>query len=605
MKRNSIRVAVGAPAIRVADPAGNACAAVAVAKEAAAQGAELLVLPALTLTAATAGSLFTHPLLARAAEDALAAYIRETAALPLLSLLGLPVAVDGDLYDCAAAVAGGRLLGLVAKTAPDTKYFTPARAEDIPVSIAGFSVFLSRAARFDLPSGGVVAPFVGETGDARGADILAILGAEPEIVRAEEKRRAAALALSEKIPVAYANAGEGESGTDAVFAGHSLIAANGKLLAERKPFATERLAVADLPLAAVGGEISAAPFPPACAARGTVRRYPFLPVDPAETAARCEKILAIQAAGLAGRYTRAYAKSMVLGISGGLDSTLALLVAVRAADKLGIGRDRVLAVTMPCFGTTARTKGNAERLCEALGVRLRTVDIHAAVRQHFADIGHSEDDYSVVYENAQARERTQILMDLANGEGGIVVGTGDLSELALGWATYNGDHMSNYGVNGGIPKTLVRTVVTHAADNARPEEAAILRDILATPVSPELLPPKDGEIAQKTEGIVGPYELHDFFLYYFLHDKMSPEELLTAAEGAFEDMYSGKEIAAWLRVFLRRFFSQQFKRSCLPDGPKVGSAALSPRADWQMPSDAAADAWLSALDAAIARRGWQ
>ena len=609
MKRTSIRVAVGVPPIRVADTAGNARAAVTVAREAAAQGAGLLVLPALTLTAATAGALFTQPLLAQAAEEALAAYIRETADLPLLSLLGLPVAADGELYDCAAAVSGGRLLGLVARSSPDQKYFSPAPTRDTPVSVAGFSVFLSRAAHFPLPSGGAVAPFVGETGDACGADLIAILGASPEIVRAEEKRRAAALALSESIPVAYANAGEGESGTDAVYAGHSLLAAGGRLLGERAPFAKETLAVADIPLGAACAETVSAPFPPVGGKRAAVRRYPFLPADPTETAARCEKILAIQAAGLAGRYTRAYAKSMVLGISGGLDSTLAVLVAVRAADRLGIGRDRILAVTMPCFGTTARTKGNAEELCEALGVRLRTVDIHAAVRQHFADIGHREDDYSVVYENAQARERTQILMDLANGEGGIVVGTGDLSELALGWATYNGDHMSNYGVNGGIPKTLVRTVVTHAAEeaaaNGRTAEAAILRDILATPVSPELLPPKDGEIAQKTEGIVGPYELHDFFLYYFIHDKMSPEELLSAAEGVFGDTYDGKVIAAWLRVFLRRFFSQQFKRSCLPDGPKVGSVALSPRTDWQMPSDAAADAWLSALDAAVARRGWQ
>ena len=604
MKRNCIRAAVGVPAVRVADCAGNARAAVALARDAAAKGAELLVLPRLTLTAATAGALFSHPLLARAAEDALAVYIRETADLPLLSLLGLPVAADGGLYDCAAAVLGGRLLGLVACSAPDQKYFTPAPRGDTPVSVAGFSALLAPGSRFVLPSGGAVAPFVGETGDATGANLVAILGGEAEIVRAEEKRRAAVLALSARIPVLYANAGEGESGTDAVFAGHSLIAAGGRLLAERLPFAEETLAVADIPCGEADGALPVSLFPPVGGKRSEVRRYPFLPADPAETAARCEKILSIQSAGLAGRYIRAYAKSMVLGISGGLDSTLALLVAVRAADKLGIGRERVLAVTMPCFGTTARTKGNAERLCEALGVRLRTVDIHAAVRQHFADIGHSEDDYSVVYENAQARERTQILMDLANGEGGIVVGTGDLSELALGWATYNGDHMSNYGVNGGIPKTLVRTVVAHAAEGADAPVAAILADILATPVSPELLPPKDGEIAQKTEGIVGPYELHDFFLYYFIHDKMTPDELLSAAEGAFRGIYNGKVIAAWLRVFLRRFFSQQFKRSCLPDGPKVGSVALSPRTDWQMPSDAAADAWLSALDAACARRGW-
>jgi NAD+ synthase (glutamine-hydrolysing) len=308
----------------------------------------------------------------------------------------------------------------------------------------------------------------------------------------------------------------------------------------------------------------------------------------------------MQASALAGRIERAYVKSIVLGISGGLDSTLAILAAARAVDRLGLDRSAIHAVTMPCFGTTARTRSNAERLSEELGVRFSTVDIKAAVAQHFADIGHDPEDLSVVYENAQARERTQVLMDIANAEGGMVLGTGDLSELALGFATYNGDHMSMYGINGGIPKTLIRHLVRYEADRyeaeGRAAVAAVLRDVLATPVSPELLPPKDGEIAQCTEGIVGPYELHDFFLYYFVRFGFAPSKILRLAAAAFSGDYDRETVRAWLRLFIRRFFSQQFKRSCLPDGPKVGSVGFSPRGDFKMPSDASAAAWLAELD---------
>ena len=611
MKQTTIRIAVGAPAIRVADPRANAEAATRVAREAAKLGAQVLVLPELCLTAATAGVLFTRDLLITGAEEALRALILATADLDLLSFVGLPVRVGGRLYNCAAAVQGGRLLGLVPKTDPHDPYFSPAPQTDLSVCVAGFSASLAAGQIFSpaaMPAL-TVSVGVGEAALAPGASLGVILLADPEIAGREEDRANALLALSRRAgcPVAMANAGEGESGADAVYAGHCLIT-DGAALTARSPFAAAEWVVADVNIPPCGvKEAFFCPFPPVKALE-PVRKNPYLPEDPARADAWCARILEIQAAGLAGRYTRAYAGSLVLGISGGLDSTLALLAAVRAVDRLGLPRETVLAVTMPCFGTTARTKGNAEKLCEALGVRLRTVDIHAAVRQHFADIGHDERDLSVVYENAQARERTQILMDIANGEGGLVVGTGDLSELALGWATYNGDHMSMYGVNAGLPKTLVRRVTDYAAreaeKNGRMGEAACLFDIFATPVSPELLPPKDGEIAQKTEGLVGPYELHDFFLYYFVRGGFSPRALLAAAEDAFGARYTGEEIAAWLRVFLRRFFSQQFKRSCLPDGPQVGEISLSPRGAWQMPSDATAALWLSDLDTELARRGW-
>ena len=341
-------------------------------------------------------------------------------------------------------------------------------------------------------------------------------------------------------------------------------------------------------------------FPNGSVVKHPPRRLSFLPEEESARKARFAEILAIQTRGLAARFTRAYAKSGVIGVSGGLDSTLALLIAVRAADLVGMKREQIVAITMPGFGTTARTKGNAERLCESLGVSLRCIDISAAVRVHFADIGHPEDRTDVVYENAQARERTQILMDIANAEGGLVIGTGDLSELALGFATYNGDHMSMYAPNAAVPKTLMRHLVSHLADEAeaagRTEEASILKDVLATPVSPELLPPKDGEITQCTESIVGPYELHDYFLYHLVRNRFSPDKILRLAAESFKGTYDKETVKGFLRIFIRRFFSQQFKRSCLPDAPYIGTVTLSPRGGFAMPSDASAALWLAALE---------
>jgi NAD+ synthase (glutamine-hydrolysing) len=409
----------------------------------------------------------------------------------------------------------------------------------------------------------------------------------------------------------YADAGEGESSTDLVFAGHNMIAENGTLLAENR-FSTG-LTVSEIDLDKLayerrrmntfldrdeGGYLHQCMTLKTEETRLTrfISPTPFVPLGDKDRAERCDEILRIAALGLKKRLEHTHAACAVIGLSGGLDSTLAILITVMAFDLLGRDHKDIIAVTMPCFGTTQRTRSNAELLAEELGTTLKVVDIGDAVRQHFADIGQSMDDHSVTFENGQARERTQVLMDIANKHGGLVIGTGDLSELALGWATYNGDHMSMYGVNGSIPKTLVRHLVAFVADDRGGKLAQVLRDILDTPVSPELLPPKDGEIAQKTEDLVGPYELHDFFLYYAIRWGFPPRKVLRLAEYALGDRYDRETLLKWLKNFYRRFFAQQFKRSCLPDGPKVGTLTLSPRGDWRMPSDAVAELWLKQLE---------
>ena len=453
---------------------------------------------------------------------------------------------------------------------------------------------------------------------AAGATLLCAPDASPETVTSTNARRTALLAQSARLQtaIAYASAGDGESTTDAVFGGHGVIAENGELLAQRLPFADDRLSVSEIDVSRLMGERRRRSYPtvegyltvpfsmPITETELTrpVNPHPFIPTDTEERAARCSTILQIQSAGLAQRAERAFAKKLVLGISGGLDSTLALLVAVGAMDSLKRPRTDVLAVTMPCFGTTKRTKTNATVLCEELGVDFRCVNIFDAVNQHFADIGHDPACRDVTYENCQARERTQVLMDIANDCGGLVVGTGDLSELALGWATYNGDHMSMYGVNGGVPKTLIRHIVAYSAAQfeKRGENriAAALYDVLDTPVSPELLPADEGgEIAQRTEDLVGPYELHDFYLYYLIRYGFAPAKLYRLAKYALGSTYDDETLKKWLKVLLRRFFSQQFKRSCLPDGPAVGSVSISPRGAWLMPSDATAALWLAEADA--------
>jgi NAD+ synthase (glutamine-hydrolysing) len=456
-----------------------------------------------------------------------------------------------------------------------------------------------------------------------GATVIANLSASDEVIGKASYRRMLASSQSGRLACAYAyaNAGRGESSTDMVFSGHNLICENGTVLSESRPFG-DGWAVSEVDLHALEHDRRRMNTYGACFAGrseapytvvpfsletdpGVLRRhvdpYPFVPHEKKERNERCEAILDMQAAGLEKRIVHTSAKTAVIGVSGGLDSCLSLLVTARVMAKLGRPMSDITAVTMPCFGTTERTKANALALCEALKVECREIDITDAVRVHLRDIGVSEECRDVTYENAQARVRTLVLMDLANKSGGLVVGTGDLSELALGWSTYNGDHMSMYGVNAGVPKTLVRHIVKYAAD-VSPVLTKVLEDILATPVSPELLPPSGGDIEQRTEKIIGPYELHDFFLYHVVRWGRSPSKVFALAAIAFRGIYEGPVILDWLKVFYRRFFANQFKRSCLPDGPKIGSVSLSPRGDWRMPSDAASGLWTRELDELDGRR---
>lgn len=628
MKNGFLKVCTLSPALRVADCAYNTQETIAAMQQAAQDGAALAVFPELGLTGYTCSDLFLQQPLLDAAEQGLRVILRASETLELVAVVGLPVRVDGALYNCAAVVCHGALLGLVPKThLPnyaefyELRHFTPAPAETRSVTLCGASVPFGTDLLFrcrEMPDfclgveicEDLWAPLPPSTRHAlAGATVLANLSASDETVGKAEYRRQLVGQQSARLLSAYlyADAGHGESTTDMVFAAHDLICENGALLAEAKPFGTGRAeAVLDLGRMQCERRRSTT-FCPNAAGHTTVpfsmplhetaltrpvSPTPFVPSDAAARAERCELILEIQADGLAKRLEHAHARTAVLGISGGLDSCLALLVAVRAMKRLQRPMQDILAVTMPCFGTTKRTRSNAEILCQELGVQFTEISITNTVRSHFADIGQSESVLDVTFENGQARVRTLELMDLANRTGGLVVGTGDLSELALGWATYNGDHMSMYGVNGSIPKTLVRYLVAYEADRTLGELSDVLQDVLDTPVSPELLPPKDGEISQKTEDLVGPYELHDFFLYYMLRFGYPPRKIFRAAHKTFEGVYDDATIKKWLTTFMRRFFTQQFKRSCLPDGPKVGTVTLSPRGDWRMPSDAVSALWL-------------
>ena len=635
MKYGFIKVAAASPALRVADCRYNAEQSIAAMQRAAAAGVRLLVLPELGLTGYTCGDLLLQPVLQQGALHALQTLLAVSAGLPMTTVAGLPLEVEGKLYNCAAVLHGGKILGVVPKTnLPnygefyEARWFTPAPAEAKAISLLGQQVPFGTDLLFccrELPEYKLAVEICEDLWVAlppstrhamAGATVIANCSASDETIGKAEYRRELITGQSARLMAGYlyADAGRGESTTDMVFAGHDLIAENGRLLAETALFTNEMI-VTEIDVhrltaerrrtntwrAADSAGYTIIPFSLPAEVTPLTRLidpHPFVPADSAERKQRCEAILTMQAEGLRRRLEHIGCPCAVLGISGGLDSTLALLVAVRALDLLGRPRTDMIAVTMPGFGTTRRTRSNAELLCEKLGVTLRTVSIAAAVRQHFKDIGHDESVTDTTYENAQARERTQVLMDIANQENGIVVGTGDLSELALGWATYNGDHMSMYGVNGSIPKTLVRYLVRHAAETCGDEAlAAVLYDILDTPVSPELLPADEGgRIAQKTEDLVGPYELHDFFLYHFIRYGCPPQKLLYLAENAFAGRYDRAVLLKWLRTFCRRFFQQQFKRSCLPDGPKVGSVTLSPRGDWRMPSDASAALWLREID---------
>ena len=635
MQYGFLRCAAFSPALRVADCDYNADQIIAAMRQAAGQGVQLLCLPELCLTGYTCSDLFLQQTLYQGAEAALARILAESRSCPLVVLVGLPVCQGGKLYNCAAVVAGGRLLGLVPKRhLPnygefyEHRHFAPGPRQPVAVTVAGQPTRMGTDQLFvcaempELVLGVEIcedlwAPVPPSCAHAlAGATLVCNLSASDETVGKAAYRRELVAGQSGRLlcGYVYADAGHGESTTDMTFAGHDLIAENGALLAEAAPFGPGR-AVTELDLGRLVQErVRSTTFVPDSAGYETVPFHlqpveltltrpfsptPFVPADDAARAERCELILRIQAEGLAKRLEHTRAACAVLGISGGLDSCLALLAAVRACRVLGRSPRDIVAITMPCFGTTRRTRSNAELLCEALGVQFVEINIAETVKSHFADIGQQLTDYDVTFENGQARVRTLELMDYANKHGGLVVGTGDLSELALGWATYNGDHMSMYGVNAGVPKTLVRHIVRYVADSCGDEALQkVLLDILDTPVSPELLPAaEDGTIAQQTEQLVGPYELHDFYLYYVLRLGFGPAKIYHIAKAAFAGRYEPKVLLYWLRSFYRRFFAQQFKRSCLPDGPKVGSVTLSPRGDWRMPSDACSALWLAEVDA--------
>lgn len=634
MQDGFVKVAAATPQVRVADPAYNAARIIEKMDEAAKLGAKLLVLPELCLTGYTCGDLFWSQKLLEGALAGLETVRAHSGGLPLLTAVGLPLCFGGKLYNAAAVVQGGAVLGVVPKTfLPnygeyyEKRHFAPAPAGVGELELLGRRVPFGTKLLFacetmpDLKVGVEVcedlwSPEPPSNGLARaGATVILNLSAGDEVVGKADYRRDLVKNQSGRLLCAYlyACAGQGESTTDVVFSGHNMAAENGTILAEGRLFRDETVAT-EVDVARLQGERRRnTTFPQenqegyrlltfSLALEETeltrpVSDRPFIPSDRQDRAARCEDILSIQSQGLRKRLEHSRAMTAVVGVSGGLDSTLALLVSARAMDLLGRRRADIVAVTMPCFGTTRRTKSNAVLLAERLGATLREIDITESVKSHFRDIGHDPENHNVVFENSQARERTQVLMDVANGTGGLVVGTGDLSELALGWATYNGDHMSMYGVNASVPKTLIRHIVAYEAEKtADPALRATLRDILDTPVSPELLPAKDGEISQKTEELVGPYELHDFFLYYLVRWGFAPRKIYRLAKYAFRGQYGEETILRWLRVFVRRFFGQQFKRSCLPDGPKVGSVTLSPRGDWRMPSDASAALWLEELE---------
>ena len=635
MKDGFISVACGAPGLRLADCAYNAEQTFQMMRSAEKAGVKVLVLPELGLTGYTCGDLFYQDALLREAEEALKTVLTATRNLEVVTALGMPLRVHNNLYNCAVIIQKGKILGVVPKThLPNYGEFyekrwfapAPAEAESLPLLGQEFVTFgAGQVFRCENIPGLILgfeicedlwspdAPSIRMAKD--GAVIIGNLSASNDVVGKDAYRRQLVTTQSAKLlcGYAYASAGAGESTADLVFGAHQLIAENGTLLAERRfeggllvsEIDIQRLAYERRRTQSLGegsGNDGCEETFTLTESKAKLTRHispmPFVPEGKEDRDERCREILLLASLGLKRRLEHTGARTCVVGLSGGLDSTLAVLITGLTMKLLGRPMTDIIAVTMPCFGTTDRTKNNAVLLAERMGTTLRTIPIGDTVRSHFRDIGHNPEDHDVTYENAQARERTQVLMDIANQTGGLVIGTGDLSELALGWATYNGDHMSMYGVNASIPKTLVRHLVGYLSrDKEEADLHEVLEDILDTPVSPELLPPKDGEIAQITEDLVGPYELHDFFLYYILRWGFAPGKVFRLAQHALGRKYSREIILKWLKSFYRRFFSQQFKRDCLPDGPKIGTVALSPRGDWRMPSDAQAAVWLSEVEA--------
>ena len=635
MKNGFVKVAAATPDIRVADVEFNTQNIINAMEEAQKNGAKILVFPELCVTGYTCSDLFDHSVLLKASRKALLEIAENTSDKDMLVFVGAPLEVNGKLYNVAAAMNQGEILGFTTKTfLPnygefyEMRQFTPGPQTVREITFEGKKIPFGPQILFQAKGMEelVVAAEICEDvwspippsiqAALEGATVIVNCSASDETIGKDTYRRALISGQSARLisGYIYANAGEGESTTDLVFGGHNIIAENGTILKESSRYVNE-IIYSELDLQRITGErrknttfqpldeetLVRVPFTVEETKTFLTRTFPkkpFVPSDEQTRAQRCEEILTIQAMGLKKRLAHTNARTAVVGISGGLDSTLALLVTARAFDMLGRDKKDIIAVTMPCFGTTDRTYQNACEMSKKVGATLIEVPIADAVNVHFRDIGHDPEDHSVTYENCQARERTQVLMDIANKTWGMVIGTGDLSELALGWATYNGDHMSMYGVNASVPKTLVRHLVKYAADDTKDEALKnVLYDVLDTPVSPELLPPKDGDIAQKTEDLVGPYELHDFFLYFMLRFGYEPSKIFRIACMTFDGEYDKETIFKWLETFCRRFFSQQFKRSCLPDGPKVGTVALSPRGDWRMPSDACVAVWMKDLEA--------
>lgn len=635
MKDGYIKVAAITPDVKVADTKYNTEQICDKIRECSANGAKILVFPELCITGYSCGDLFLQETLLQGARKGLKKIAKATKGLDAVVFAGLPISYKGKLYNAAAAISNGEILGIVPKTfLPnynefyEARHFAKGMGETVLLDIGEDCVPMGANLLFvcdtmkELVIGAEIcedlwAPNPPSIRHAlAGATVIVNLSASDEAVGKDAYRRSLVLGQSARLlcGYVYTGAGNGESTQDVVFSGHNIIAENGTLLAESKRFRNEVI-YTEIDLKKLTEERRRnTTFEPENYAQDyeevefsleiektkltrPVDAAPFVPDRTEDRDERCEEILTIQAMGLLGRLKHTKCRCAVVGISGGLDSSLALLVTVRAFDLLGLKRDGIMAVTMPGFGTTDRTYRNAVSMIRSLGVTFLEAPIQEAVSVHFKDIGFDASIHDVTYENAQARERTQILMDIANKEGGMVIGTGDMSELALGWATYNGDHMSMYGVNASVPKTLVRHLVRYYAKGCEegPLKEALL-DVLDTPVSPELLPPEDGKIAQKTEDLVGPYELHDFFLYYMLRFGFSPKKIYRLAKRAFSDAYEDETIMKWLKNYYRRFFSQQFKRSCLPDGPKVGTIAVSPRGDLRMPSDACARIWLEELE---------
>ena len=630
MKYGFVKVAAAVPAVKVADVDYNVQQIESIIAQAEGRGVEVIVFPELCITGYTCQDLFKEQLLLDRAESAVITLLDFTRKLDIISIVGLPVIINGLLYNCAAVIQSGQLLGIIPKTyLPNYAEFYEKRwfasAQDLNPTVfyfAGTSVSVSAEPKLFVTTYGmkfgveicedVWAPIPPSNNLAlSGADIIFNLSASNELIgkHAYLKSLLAQQSARTISGYVYASSGFGESTQDLVYGGNAMIFENGHLLVEGDRFSfspqiqqcqidIEKLRVERRQNTTfINAQRSSHALEIACKPvqerdfelQRTIDPHPFIPKNE-DMQSACEEILNIQVAGLAKRLYHINAQKAVIGISGGLDSTLALLVSVKAFDKLDLNRKGIIGITMPGFGTTDRTHNNAVKLMNTLGVTIREISIAKAVTQHFEDIGHDMKHHDITYENSQARERTQILMDVANQENAIVIGTGDLSELALGWATYNGDHMSMYGVNAGVPKTLIRYLVTYVSGEMATET---LLDIVDTPISPELIPADEkGNIKQKTEDLVGPYELHDFFIYYFLRYGFRPKKIFLLAQKAFASTYDDATIKKWLITFCRRFFNQQFKRSCLPDGPKVGSVSLSPRGDWRMPSDASSALWL-------------